>query len=201
MSRYQALPTFGGVFEPGKLDNSFHLFNAGGTDWLVLALEFTPRHQVLLWANQVVAAHPDRMVIVLTHTYLHCDNTLHGSDPNHGGTSEEYGIANDPEGANDGVEMWDKLVRRHRNISFVFNGHVRCGPDEGTGRLVSIGDKGNLVYQVVANYQGLGNGGDGFLRLMEFDPAAKTVSVKTYSPFLDTFKTDSENQFSFANVR
>ena len=187
VGRYEDLPTFGGVFELGKLDNSFHLFSAGGTDWLVLTLRVFPPDPILAWANQVVAAHPNRRVILVTHTYLYSDDTLH--------TSGFHPYI--PPNVNGGCQMWDKLVRRHDNMSFVFNGHIL---NDGTGRLVSIGDNGNKVYQMLANYQMLENGGNGFLRLVEFDPEQKRVSVKTYSPYLDEYKTDPKNQFVFENV-
>ena len=200
VSRYQGLPTFGGVYKAGKLDNSYHFFSAGGVDWLVLALEFGPRDPVLDWANQVVSNYPDRKTILVTHTYLYSDNTLHGSGIEGGQVwwnPHNYGIKNEPGGVNDGVEMWDKLVRLHSNIVMVLNGHVL---NDGTGQLVSIGDGGNNVYQMLANYQTLSNGGNGYLRLLEFDPAQETVSVKTYSPYLDAYLTDAENQFEFLNV-
>ena len=186
VSRYEDLATFGGVYEPGKLDNSFHLFSAGGTNWLVVALEWAPGPAVLDWANRVVAAHPNRRVMVVTHTYLYSDDTLHGSNHSH---QWVWG--------SNAVVMWNNFIRRHSNISFVFSGHVL---NDGTGRLVSIGDHGNRVYQMLANYQMLPNGGSGFLRLVKFDPDQNTVSVTTYTPYIDAFKTDPENEFVFENV-
>ena len=40
------------------------------------------------------------------------------------------------------------------------------------------------------------NGGNGYLRLMKFYPEKKKITVKTYSPILDNFLINSENQFS-----
>ena len=37
----------------------------------------------------------------------------------------------------------------------------------------------------------------GFLRLLEFLPDGRNVRVKAYSPVLDKYLTDSQNQFSF----
>lgn len=50
-------------------------------------------------------------------------------------------------------------------MAFVFNGHVL---DTGAGRLVGVGDHGNRVYQILANYQFQPYGGGSFLRLIEF---------------------------------
>ena len=192
VSRFHDLSTFGGVYEPGRLDNSYHLFDASGMGWLVLALEFGPRDPVLDWANQVVANYPNRNVIVLTHCYMYYDDTLVG--PGDIGNPHEYGLANEPGGVNDGEEMWDKFVRLHPNISFVFSGHI---PIDGRGRLVSIGDNGNKVYQILANYQMLTNGGNGYLRLVECDPSQHKVRIKTYSPYLDQHLRDMKNEFEF----
>jgi hypothetical protein len=35
----------------------------------------------------------------------------------------------------------------------------------------------------------------GYLRLLEFLPDGETVQVKTYSPFLNKYMTDPEQQF------
>ena len=201
VSRFDGLPTFGGVYEAGKMDNSYHLFSAGGTDWLILVLEFGPRDPVLTWANQVVSNHPNRRVIVVTHTHLYSDETLHGSNPAHLWNPHDYGVASQPGGVNDGVEVWDKFVRLHSNISFVFNGHVL---NDGKARLVGTGDNGNSVYQMLANYQsgveGSINGGNGYLRLIAFEPDGGKVSVKTYSPYVDEYLCDEQNQFEFVGV-
>ena len=73
VSDFSGSETFGGVYpaEPDKYDNNYHTFHAGGTDWLVLSLEFGPRDHVLDWANEVVASHPNHRVIVVTHDYMY----------------------------------------------------------------------------------------------------------------------------------
>ena|GEM_PF-280925 len=196
VSRFSSYPWFGGTYEPGKMDNSFFRFTAGGQKWLVLSLEFGPREEVLQWANQVVAAHPDHLVAVVSHTHVYFDGTLHGSNPSHLWNPHSYGIASQPGGVNDGQEVWDKLIRLHPNIRFVFNGHVL----NNNAMLIGTGDHGNPVYQMLANYQYMENGGNGYLRILEFDTVARTVSVTTYSPWLDTFLTDPANQFTLTDV-
>ena len=191
VSAYQSLPTFGGGFEAGKMDNCYHLFSAGGVDWLVLAIEFGPRDAVLDWANQVAAAHPQRRVILVTHTHIYSDDTLHGSSPTHFWTPASYGRTNN------GVEVWDKFLKKHANISFVFNGHVL---NDGAGRLVGIGDHGNKVYQMLANYQMLPNGGLGILRAVQFFPEQDKFTVSTYSPPLRRYFGGDEHQFEYGNL-
>ena len=40
-----------------------------------------------------------------------------------------------------------------------------------------------------ADKQWFGNGGDGWLRIMEFMPDGKTIKIKTFSPSLCTFSS------------
>ncbi|MDX1607754.1 MAG: metallophosphoesterase [Candidatus Spechtbacterales bacterium] len=184
--------SFGGAFEESRSDNTYHLFSAKDTDWLVLSLEFGPRDEVLSWASDVVEKYADRNVIILTHTYLYSDNKLHGSEEAHHYVPGEY-LNN----ANSGVSMWEEFVSRHENIKFVFSGHIL---GSGTGVLVEKGKHGNQVYQMLSNYQMLEEGGLGFMRIIEIAPSLDRVAVKTYSPYLDTYKKDSDNQFEFEGV-
>jgi 3',5'-cyclic AMP phosphodiesterase CpdA len=195
VARYLAWPTFGGVKDVGRLDNSYHLFSAGGVDWLVLALEFGPRNGSVAWASQIASNYPARKIILITHAYLYYDNTRY--DWATKGSAQiwnphAYGTASDPDGTNDGEELWQKLVKQHPNFVLVVNGHVLA---DGLGQLSSTGDHGNVVHQMLVNYQVLSLGGEAFLRLLEFLPDGKTVQVKSLSPLYGTYKTDPENQF------
>jgi hypothetical protein len=53
------------------------------------------------------------------------------------------------------------------------------------------------VHQILANYQMRELGGEGYLRLLEFQPDGKRVRVKTYSPVLDAWMTGADQQFEF----
>ena len=161
----------------------------------MLSLEFGPRDHVLDWANEVVASHPNHRVIVATHDYMFSDETRHNKE--HAWNPHNYGVASERGGVNDGEEMWKKFVKKHPNISMVLSGHVL---NDGQGRRVSVGDYGNKVYQMLSNYQMQTNGGNGFLRLLEIDPEAGTINATSYSPYLDQYKTDWQNQFEFKNV-
>jgi len=183
--------TLAGVFEPGKLDNSFHCLQAGGVDWLVLSVEFGPRDAVLSWANQVVEQHPTHRVIVVTHAHLYGDDKLQGSDPTHRWTPKSAGRENNA------VEVWDKFLRKHENISFVFSGH---NFEDGQGRLVGTGDHGNKVLQVLCNYQGEPNGGGGFLQVIRMFPARDRVEAFTYSPVLDELRTDGQYAYRYEGL-
>ncbi len=192
---YQAWPTFGGTMEPGKMDNTYHLFNAGGVDWIIFALEWGPRNSPVAWANQVITNYPNHRAILVTHAYMYYDETRYNWATK--GNSQQwnpyaYGTANDPDGTNDGEDLWQKLVKLHPNFAMVFNGHVL---NDGLGRLSSTNDFGGVVHQMLVNYQMKPLGGEAFLRLVEFLPDGKTVQVKAFSPHYGIYRTDSQNQF------
>lgn len=50
---------------------------------------------------------------------------------------------------------------------------------------------------LLADYQSRPNGGDGWLRILEFAPAANEIRVKTFSPVLNQYETDANSQFTF----
>lgn len=201
--KYQRLPHFGGAFEEGKMENTYHTFTAGGLGWLILSLEFGTREKVLRWASEVIAAHPRHKVIINTHDYMYSDNTRMNMESGHSWVPQHYGVGEDTgdEAVHDGEMIWDKLVSQYPNVLMVFSGHVLHG---GTGQLVSKGKHGNAVYQTLANYQsgvqGSENGGNGFLRIVTVDPTEKTIAVKTYSPYTDEYKTEADQQFMFRDV-
>lgn len=196
-SYYANQSSIGGFFEAGKTDNSYHTFQAGGQKWLVLALEWGPRDSVVAWANQVVADHPDHLAMLVTHAYMYYDETRYDWATK-GSTQQwnpnSYPMANLPgETVNDGEKLWNNLVSKHENFRLVFNGHVL---GDGTGFLSSVGDHGNVVHQMLANYQHKSQGGMGDMRLLEFKEDGQTVVVRTYSPVLDRYDTKYDQQFT-----
>ncbi|KAJ3162244.1 hypothetical protein HDU88_006727 [Geranomyces variabilis] len=197
IAAYSAQPTFGGVYEKDKIDNNYHLLTVDGAEYLLIALEFGPRDAVLDWAAGIIDANPTKRVIISSHAHTYYDNTLQGSKPSHTGNPESYGIGRT---ANNGVKVWEKLVRKHSNILMVLNGHMYDGADINSGRMTGTGDAGNKVYQMLADYQAGPNGGNGFLRLLTFDPAASKISVETYSPYVNKSKTDDGNKFEYTSV-
>lgn len=194
VAEYLRYPWFRETFETSRMENNFLLVPMGGTTWVVLTLEYGPRDLVLDWAADVLKRHAHLPAIIVTHAYLYGDNSRYDAAhaPHQLYNPKELALEG---GANDGEEMWRKLVSQHDNVLFVLSGHVT---EDGTGVLTSTRPSGSRCHQILANYQSHGAGGDGYLRLMRFDPAAGTVRVTTYSPYLDQALTDADNQFSLA---
>ena len=180
--------SFRGGYPEGTTENFYSVFNVAGVDYLVLVLEFYPRDAALTWAASVLEANRDKKVILLTHSFVYADDSRVAKCD--GGTAESFGVGAD----NDGEEMWHKFAKFHPNIFLVLNGHIK-DPD-GIGRLAELGVNGNLVNQVLSNYQSEPNGGGGYLRILRFKPAENRIEVTTYSPYYNAYRTDPENQFA-----
>jgi len=191
---------FGGTAE-GKMENAYYRFTTGKQNWLVLTLEFGPRNSILQWADQIITQNSSHTVIINTHSYMYSDSTRQG--PGDSWRPQNYGVGKDTGDAsvNDGEQIWNKLVRKHSNIRFVFSGHVL---NTGVGTLVSVNDAGYPVYQMLANYQegvkGSVMGGNGWLRIIDLDAKRRTIQVRTYSPFLNAYMNDPQHNFIIRNV-
>lgn len=197
----EKLPGFGGVAEAGLLDNAWYTFKTGSIKWVVLTLEFGPRNSILQWANDLIVKHPGCTIILNTHSYMYSDSTRQG--PGDSWRPQAYGVGKDTGDAsvNDGEDIWNKLMKKHPNTRFVFSGHVL---NSGVGTLVSFNEAGYPVYQMLANYQegvkGSVMGGNGWLRILDMDFKKRSLSVKTYSPFIDDNMNNPAHKFIIRNV-
>ncbi len=195
------LPGFGGLFAAGKMDNAYYLLKTDKVKWLILTLEFGPRNAVLDWAGSIADQYPDRTVIINTHAYMYSDSTRQG--PGDNWRAQGYGVGKDTgvNAVNDGEDIWNKLVKKHPNIRFIFSGHILNG---GVGTLLSVNDHSYPVYQMLANYQegvkGSIKGGNGWLRILDMDFKKGTLEVKTYSPYLNEYNTDPGQSFTLKGV-
>jgi hypothetical protein len=199
LKKFRDTPTFGGVYdrEPERMENSYHLFSAGGRDFVVISLEFGPRADVVRWANEVAAKHKDCAAILITHAYMYYDETRYdwskyGAKQNW--NPHSYGVAKaTADDVSDGEKLWQKLVSKHENFILTLNGHVL---NDGLGRIATPSPAGRDVHQVLVNFQMKPKGGDGWLRLLEFRADGKTVQTYDYSPTRNERNESPQNQFA-----
>ena len=188
LSRFASMETYSGSFD-NTSDNTYHTFKTGNYKWMVIALEFAPRDVVLDWANELAATHCDHNIIIVTHEYL-SNKGVRGDD-----SIKHYRLARQPGDGNYGELIWQKFVKNHSNIKFVLSGHYH-----GAARLASVGIHGNTVHQILADYQGGTNGGNGYFRIMKFKPTEGIVDVKTYSAALEKFSESAGNRFTLKEL-
>ena len=157
-------------------------------DLLVIGFEFAPRDEVLDWARELIESdkYKHHRVIILTHSFLdHNGNQI----PTEGYTLQPR---NWPKA------VWEKLIYPSKNIAMVLCGHAGNIPVikstiAATDYSVTCSYRedpaadGHIIPQMMFNAQMAdggwhGNGGDGWLRILEFMPDGETISVRTFSP-------------------
>lgn len=176
-SRYKHQSWYGG--HKGETnDNNYCFFEVGDLKFMVVSLEFAPTDETIDWARNIITKHQDRRVIVATHCYMR-PTMRETSSP------RSYGIE-----GNSGEELFQKLIRKHDNIDMVMCGHVL-----GVGLLKSKNDFGNEVIEMLTDYQGLPNGGNGWLRILKFVPQENQIYVETYSPLLKKINTSEKHTY------
>lgn len=178
-------PAFGGILKgqmvAGRVENSYYEMTArDGRPMLIMALEWEPRPATVDWANSIVSKpeYADHTAILLTHAFIN-------------GTEQRYSNSRVSADA-DGQQLWTELVRDNENFELVFNGHFG---DDGSGYVGSTGTEGNFVHQMFFNAQHLGEGGGGWMRLVEFLNDGKTIRVRSFSTDTELERTNSANLF------
>lgn len=172
-----------GYYKDGRIENVYHTFTAGETDYLILCLDFGAKDDVLEWANALVAAHPDHRVIVTTHGYMEKDGT-------HLETGEEYCPSKsyyDPTN-NDGDDIWAKFVSKHENIFLVLSGHMSADEIVINQRK---GDAGNTVTEMLIDPQTMDSeyaGGTGMVAMLYFSHDSDIVGVEYYSTNMNGYR-------------
>lgn len=168
---------------------------------LVVSMEFDPRGEVLEWVKELTAS--DRFkthkVILLTHSYMNTEGKVI--------EKENYKVSP----ANYGKDIWEKLIYPSDNIIMLVCGHACKIADnykDNVAFRIDKNAKGRNIPQMMFNAQTAdgswhGNGGDGWLRILEFLPDGRTIKVQTYSPLLGfsklsadkAWRTDSFDEF------
>ena len=167
VERFEHQPWYGGHRGEDN-DNHYELFTAGGLDWIVLHVEYDQSADSTLpkWAGEVLAEHPDRKAIVVSHYLL---------DP--GGDFSTQGAL-----LHTALSDFDVVV--------MLAGHLTDEElredDHGTHR----------TYTMLSDYQSLANGGDGWMRILTFSPANDTITVETWSPTRGEYDTDEDSSFT-----
>ena len=165
--RYQDNPWYGGFYEDNR--GSYTLFSSGGVDFLVVSQGWGPGDEEIAWMNEILAQYPERTAILNLHEYMLTTGGL-GPVPQ---------------------RIQDEVVATNPNVSMVMSGHYH----DADTRVDSFDDDGDgtpdrEVTQMLFDYQGLPEGGQGFLRLLHFDAEGGRMLVRTYSPSLEQYSSD-----------
>ncbi len=132
----------------------------GAVRFIVISLEYREfaDPDVLEWADTLLKAHPDHRGIVVSH---------HLMSPGFPGAWSPYG------------EAIYETLKDNPNLDLMFGGHIT-----GEGHRIDTYN-GNTVISMMADYQGMPDGGSAYMRLLTFRPGHHDILLNTYSPWLD----------------
>ena len=170
-NRFLGRSYYGGHYGT-KNDQHYVLFSASGYDFIAIFFEYNtdPEESVLVWADSLLNTYSTRRAIIVSHYII--DAGIQGNWGTQGQAIYE--------GLNDNPNLFLML----------------CGHKSAEGIRQDSTINGNIVYTLLSDYQYYPNGGNGFLRIMEFSPINNTIQVKTYSPTLNQYETKGSSQFT-----
>jgi hypothetical protein len=155
----------------------YQKFEANGFNFIIVALGYEVEPGAVLWANDVLKAHPDHIAILLIHDYLQS-----------GGRFRINGKA-----------MFNQVVVPNHNVRLVLCGHVKGV----SSRIDAIDDDNDgiadrTVAQLMYNYQHFEDK-CGQIRTMQFNTTDRSITVTTYSPVTKRYYRDYMfgDQFTF----
>jgi len=176
--RYQSVGFYpdGGdsyAFYDQAIDSEYHIFEAEGQEYLVLALGFRANDDTIAWAQDVINQHPTLPVILTSHEITR---------PNEDGSTEyskQYG-----------QHLWDTLIRKNDQIFLTMSGHYH-----GAGYHISTNDAGHQVVNILQDYQSDLLGGNGSMGQLQFDLSNNTLEMTAFSPWVANKKPESLTRF------
>jgi hypothetical protein len=168
VARFKDRSYYGGHYEENNRSN-YTLFKAGEMEFIVINLDYAPGPDIIDWADAMLKRHSNRRAIVVSHHIL--------SHHTMGGNDFEF------------PSIYEAL-KDNPNLFLMLCGHVG-GEERRTDTF-----NGNNIHTLLADYQWEPNGGDGWLRILEFSPVKNEIRVRTYSPTLDENQTDADSQFT-----
>ena len=156
----------------GDNTSSYSVLNINGREFLFLGLDVCPDQNEISWANNIFSQNEEKYLVLVTHGYL-----------NENG-ERSAGVCGNTQ------YLWDDLIRLHKNLGLTLSGHMH-----GENYRVDPNDFNVEVNQLLADYQTMEKGGNGYLRVLTFVPSQNKIVVDTYSPYLDKYLESEGSSF------
>ncbi|WP_368658136.1 lamin tail domain-containing protein [Metabacillus halosaccharovorans] len=162
--RFKDKDYYGGSYKNNR--GHYDLISANGNDFIMVYMGWGVQDEDLNWINDVLAQYPDRTAILSFHEYLLVSGNRSPI----------------------GDKIYEAVVEPNENVIAVLSGHYH----DSETLISEIDDDGDgqpdrEVYQMLGDYQGGPEGGQGYMKLLHFDQDNNRVFVNTYSPYLDDY--------------
>ncbi|MGB6406452.1 MAG: S-layer homology domain-containing protein, partial [Planococcus donghaensis] len=171
VDRFKDKPWFGEAMNEEN-QNHYDLFSFGDHDFIMLYLGFGKdgSQETVDWANKVLKQHADRNAIVGMHENINSLNQY---------VTDTARTVN------------REIVNPNENVKMVLSGHHH-GANYRVKQVENADGTNREVLEVLANHQGNlpPDRGQGYLRLLTFDPTDETLDFVSYSPYLNDYDFD-----------
>lgn len=162
--RFQSKDYYGESYKNNR--GHYDLISSNGNDFIMIYMGWGITDEDIAWINGVLARYPERKAILNFHEYLLVSGNRSPI----------------------GDKIYNNVVLPNKNIIAVLSGHYHDSEtlvdeidDDKDGK------PDRKVYQMLADYQGGPEGGQGFLRIMQVNPVENKIYMKTYSPYLNQY--------------
>ncbi|REJ84476.1 MAG: T9SS C-terminal target domain-containing protein [Bacteroidetes bacterium] len=168
INRFTGRTYYGGYYGNTN-NNNYMLFSASGMDFMVFDIEYNVNmpQAIIDWMVNLIKANPEKRVIITSHYLLNADAT--------------FGVQG---------QLIYNAVKKLPNVFLMLGAHVHAESRRDDNF------DGNKIITLLANYQSR-NGGQGWMRKMKFSPLNNTISVETFSPWLNQVEIDSNSAFTY----
>ena len=156
-SRYENNPWYGESYKDNR--GHYDLITVGGIDFIMIYMGWGIGDEEIQWMNDVLAQYPERKAILNFHEYLLASGGL-GEEPQ---------------------RIHDEVVAKNENVCMVLSGHYHNAKTT-VDTFVNEDGTQREVYNLLFDYQGLIEGGAGYMRLMHFDLDNEKIIIRTFSP-------------------
>lgn len=156
-ARYASNPWYGGSYENNR--GHYDLITVGGIDFIMVYMGWGIGDEEIAWLNDVLAQYPERKAILNFHEYLLASGGL-GEEPQ---------------------RIYDEVVAVNENVCMVLSGHYHNSKTR-IDTFTNADGSTRTVYSMLFDYQGLIEGGAGYMRLMHFDLDGGKIIIRTYTP-------------------
>jgi len=148
---------------------NYSTMSAGSLNWLLLNAGDLSHSGQRLFLQAACDTYPNHKAILTTHGLLWDTGILYPDEKN----------------------IFTDVVEGGENVFLAM-----CGHRYGEKQLTRKWGSERTVDMLMANFQNGTNGGDGYLRILEFIPNDNRIDFKTYSPYRDNYYVDADSQFS-----
>ncbi len=173
VSRFQGRSYYGGHYGTTN-ENHYDLISSNGMDFIIICIgsgDQVPGTGVLNWADALLKSNPTKRGILINHSLMYAGMQASFTSP--------------------GQAIYTAL-KDNPNLFLMI-----CGHEFGSGYRTDIFE-GRTIYTMIADYQNESNGGNGWLRIAEFDPFNNVIHMTTYSTTLNSWKTSANDKFDLA---